>query len=365
MPVATPRPVDAAAVRRVLLIRPRFLGDICLTLPALEAVRAACPGARIGYLVERESAPLLEGDPRVDELFVVPRHVSAAGTLGLAGALRRFAPDLALDFFCNPRTAQWTFLSGARTRVGYPDKGWRSALYTHHARPRTLSAVGFHLESVRVLGWPAPERVPRLHVGERARAETGAELASLGVPAGARLVGMHPGARWPTRRWPLERFVELARRVTAAHEDLVVLFTAGPGEEAEAREAAALVTSAQAVTGWPLARFVALQSRCAAFVCGDTGPLHTAVAAGAPTLGLLSRNRPAMFFPYPESEGHSAYYARAECSPCHRDVCDDLRCLTRLDVDGAHRLLSAMLARGAGRAGAPRGHGDGAPVAGS
>jgi ADP-heptose:LPS heptosyltransferase len=97
---------------------------------------------------------------------------------------------------------------------------------------------------------------------------------------------------------------------------------------------------------------VALQARCAAFVSGDTGPLHTAVAAGTPTLGLMSRNRPATFFPYPESLGHRAYYARAECSPCHRDVCEDLRCLTRLDVDGAHARLSAMLARGAGRTGA-------------
>jgi ADP-heptose:LPS heptosyltransferase len=98
------------------------------------------------------------------------------------------------------------------------------------------------------------------------------------------------------------------------------------------------------VVGWPLARFVALQRRCAAFVCGDTGPLHTAVAAGTPTLGLMSRNRPAMFFPYPEAEGHRAYYARVECSPCHRDECADLRCLERLTVDGAWALLSDMLA---------------------
>ena len=99
------------------------------------------------------------------------------------------------------------------------------------------------------------------------------------------------------------------------------------------------------MTGWPIARFVALQSLCRAFVCGDTGPLHTAVAAGTPTLGLLSRNRPEMFFPYDERDGHRAYYARAECSPCDRDVCGDLRCLRRLTVEGAWRRLEEMLAR--------------------
>ena len=98
------------------------------------------------------------------------------------------------------------------------------------------------------------------------------------------------------------------------------------------------------------ARFVALQSLCAAFVSGDTGPLHTSVASGARTLGLMSRNRPAMFFPYPEREGHRAHYARVECSPCHRDECDDLRCLSRLTVDGAWEVLRAMVEGERGRA---------------
>jgi len=135
-------------------------------------------------------------------------------------------------------------------------------------------------------------------------------------------------------------------RLLEREPDTVALVTAGPGERALAEQVAAALPAGRTrtVVGWPLARFVALQSLCAAFVCGDTGPLHTAVAAGAPTLGLLSRNRPAMFFPYPETGGHRAFYARAECSPCHRDECDDLRCLERLDVDGAWERLSAMLA---------------------
>lgn len=342
---AAPR-LDPAAVKRVLLVRPRFLGDICLTLPALDAVRRAAPGARVAYLVERGSAPLLEGDPRVDELIVTERHAGPGAVMSLGRRLRDFGPDLAIDFFCNPRTALLSFLSGAPVRVGYANKGWRSALYTHHAHPRTLSAVGFHLASLAALGWPTGPGVPRLHIGAPARAEADAALATLGVPREARLVGFHPGARWPTRRWDPAQFAGLARRFLAAEERGVALVTGGPGEEPLVGKVVAGLEPGRAfaVTGWPIARFVALQSRCAAFVCGDTGPLHTAVAAGAPTLGLLSRNRPAMFFPYLPSAGHRAYYARAECSPCHRDVCDDLRCLTRLSVGGAWKLLSEMLA---------------------
>ena len=167
MPVTTP--IDPRSVQRVVLFRPRFLGDICLTLPALDAIRAACPEARVAYVVERESAPLLEHDPRVDELIVTPRRPGFFGGISAVSRLRKFAPEVAFDFFCNPRTALWSRLSGARVRVGYPNKGWRSALYTHHVDPRTLSAVKFHLASVEALGWRAPISTPRLVIPDAAR----------------------------------------------------------------------------------------------------------------------------------------------------------------------------------------------------
>jgi ADP-heptose:LPS heptosyltransferase len=287
--------------------------------------------------------------------MVVRRSAGAGDSIELVRRLRRFAPDVALDLFCNPRTAIWVWASGARVRVGYPFKGWRSALYTHHARPRSLSATEFHLASVSALGWPAPVAVPRLEIPPARLAEADAALAAAGSDRNATLVGFHPGARWETRRWPAERYAALAARFLEAVPGGVALVTGVPSESALVERVIAALPPGRAfaIVGWPVARFVALQSRCAAFVCGDTGPLHTAVAAGTPTLGLMSRNRPAMFFPYPESLGHRAFYARAECSPCHRDRCDDLRCLDRLDVEGAWRRLREMLQaspRAAGKA---------------
>ena len=331
-------------IERLLIVRPRFIGDICLTLPTLDAVRRACPRARVAYVVEESCAPLLRGDPRVDELIVSRRH---GGTWDVIAALHAFRPQVVFDLFCNPRTAIWTALAGARIRVGYPGKGWRSAVYTHHVRPRVLSAVDFHLASVTRLGWPTEKTAPRLHLEEAERHEARRSLEALGVPLAAPLLGMHPGARWPTRRWAPERFAGLASRYLEEHPQGVVLVTGAADEDALVREVVAGIPAGRAfpIAGWPLSRFVALQSLCAAFVCGDTGPLHTSASAGTPTLGLMSRNRPAMFFPYFESDGHRAYYARVECSPCHRDLCSDLRCLHRLTVEGAWSVLSSMLRR--------------------
>jgi heptosyltransferase-2 len=341
-------------VQRILFLRPRFLGDVCLTLPAVDAALAACPGAKAAYVTEAPLAPLLAGDPRFAEVIAVPGKPSARESLALMRRLRAFAPDVAFDFFCNPRSALWTRVSGARVRVGYPNKGWRSALYTHHARPRVLSSTAFHAASLAALGWPVPTPLPppRLAVAASTRAEARDALRRLDVPDAALLVGFHPGARWPTRRWAPERFAALAQRVLDQYPGALVLVSAGPGESDMARAVLEPLPpqSARLVEGWPIARFVAMQSQCAAFVCGDTGPLHTAVAAGTPTLGLISRNRPAMFFPYEETDGHRAYTARVECSPCDRDQCADLRCLTRLSVEGAWERLASMLARAVGTA---------------
>src|SRR5258708_33963351 len=120
--MSTKRPIDPAAVRRVLLVRPRFLGDVCLTLPALDQVRAMCPAARVAYVTERESAPLLEGDPRVDELIPVDREAGAADSPEPLRRLPAFPPAPPIHFFCNPRTPLWVRASGAPARVGPPTK---------------------------------------------------------------------------------------------------------------------------------------------------------------------------------------------------------------------------------------------------
>ena len=117
------KPVRSSDVQRILFVRPRFLGDVCLTLPAVDAALAACPGAKAAYVTEEALAPLLAGDARFSEIIGVPARPSASETLQLMRKFRAFAPDVAFDFFCNPRSAVWTRASGARVRVGYPNKG--------------------------------------------------------------------------------------------------------------------------------------------------------------------------------------------------------------------------------------------------
>jgi lipopolysaccharide heptosyltransferase II len=332
--------VDPASVRRALLLRPRFAGDLCLVLPVLEHLARQAPQARVDFLAEQPYARLLEGDPRLGQVIAVPRKPSAGESARLFARLARGGYDLVLDLFCNPRTAVWTAATGARVRVGYRGKGWRSAVYNRHPVHEGKSAVRFHLASIAALGWPVDqEAVPTLPVRHD---EISAVRTRVGLSSdGSRVVAIHPGARWPTRQWDPSRYAEVARRALAQARVLVL---GGPGEEDLAQRIAA-ASGATAVTGLDLRAVAALLASCDAFVGPDSGPVHIAVAVGTPTVGIFGRNEPERFFPYPASHGHRAVYSGVWCSPCHLDVCSHTSCLRAIGPDFVWNALSEILER--------------------
>src|SRR5687768_10974624 len=348
MPKPSSRHLPAPGeIRKVLVIRPRFVGDVCLTLPVLTNLERLAPQAEVHYLVEEEAAPLLAGDPRLARLWVASRRGSALAGARLAAELRQARFDLVLDLFCNPRTALWTAATGAAWRVGYPNKRMRSAAYNVPVRTDAVSAIAFHLASLEALGWDARLEVPALALSDAEKSAAWNHLAERGIPSGAELVGMHPGARFMTRRWQPEDFASLGRTLLAQRPRARLLVFGGPGEEELARSIAAAVGDprALALVDVALRRFAALLSLCRAFVGGDSGPVHVAVAAGTPTIGIFGRNAPDTFFPYPETHGHRAIYAKVWCSPCHLDVCDHLSCLRAISPEWVWEVLRVTLER--------------------
>ena len=345
-------------IRKVLVIRPRFVGDICLTLPVVDNLRRLAPQAELHYLVEEEAAPLLAGDPRLAQVWIASRRGSALAGARLAGALRAAKFDLVLDLFCNPRTALWTAATGAAWRVGYPGKKFRSAAYNVPVVTEAVSAVEFHLASLRALGWEPEVVTPALWISPAEKSAAWNHLAERGIPAGSELIGFHPGARYPTRQWQPEDFAALGRTLLARRPRARLLIFGGPGEEELARGIASDVGDPRAVpiVDTALRRFAALASLCKAFVVGDTGPLHVAGASGVPVIGLFGRSLPEVTFVYPPSAGNRAIYAKVWCSPCVLDACDHMSCMRAISPEWVWDVVKETLDHEVAE-------GDGAPAA--
>ena len=131
-------------IERLLLIRLRQIGDVVFTTPAIRGLREHFPDAHITYIVEPAAAPVVAGNPHLDEVIVTQGRGGLAGVrddIALVRRLRAATYDMAIDFHGGPRSSLITWMSGAPVRVGYDVRG-RGWMYTdsRSATPRHQAA---------------------------------------------------------------------------------------------------------------------------------------------------------------------------------------------------------------------------------
>jgi len=335
--------------KRILVTRMKFIGDVVLTTPLLQSLRAAYPSAHIAYMAEAHACSLLRHHPAVDELigYDFSRPAILEQTR-VALALRRERFDLALDLFSNPRSALLTYLSGARVRVGLARRG-RGRLFTHqvHDDGAPKTAIEFHNQFLHAIGVTPGSARPSLVVTAEERE---AMLRRLRTIAGdgvrkRRLVLLHAGATWPSKQWGAGQYAELAG-LLSRRAGVGVLLTGGVRDDATLGEVEEKSQGdAQRVGALTLRELAALLSLADAFVGNDGGPMHISAAMGTPTVGIFGPGEEQIWFPYSESFGHRALREDVSCHPCHLNVCNRpgdsyMECMKKLSPE---RVLGAVL----------------------
>ena len=345
------------AIRRVLLTRLKFIGDVVLTTPAVQAVREALPEAEIVYLAEREASSLLEHHPAINAIVGFDFSRPTLGeTLRVVRTLRSYRFDLAIDFFSNPRSALLCYLSGAPMRVGL-DRSARKRLYTVRVRDdgRSKSAPEFHQQLLTAVGIRPTGQSPLLVVTAEERLQARRVIQQLQTPEGgawapgASLIVMHVGGTWPAKLWGAERFAALADR---AVQELgaTVLLSGGPRDAATVDAVLARVQQPVAPLGvLPLRMLAAVLAEATAVVSNDAGPMHIAAAIGTPTIGLFGPGQEEIWFPYERSLGHQALRHDVPCHPCHLNVCNRtgdgyMECMQGLTVEEVFDALRGTVA---------------------
>jgi heptosyltransferase-1 len=338
-------------MERILLVRLSAIGDVLQCLHGLADLRASRPDASIHWLVEDRCAAVLEGHPHLDGIVVFERKAfrrewarpwlwpaAVARLLRLRRALLDLRPDAAVDLQGNLKGALLCRLSGAPRRLALaPGHGGRE---------------GAHRFATEIVPLPpAP-----VHRADRARAllaplgaRPGAGSARVGAvapagPAPAPYAVLHPGVSGfgAFKRWPAERWAELARAIRE-RAGCDVLLTAGPGEEALADRVAALSGGAarRAAPTPSLADLGRLLARAAVVVGADTGPVHMAALLGAPTVALFGPKDPAVYAP--RGPRVAVVWKRIWCSPCRLRACEDPVCMTEMRLDEVWPSVEAAL----------------------
>lgn len=321
---------DPHRVHRILVIKLRAIGDVLLSTVVLPNLRAAYPDAHIAFLTESASRGVIEGRREIDRTIIF--HPKRDNILQFFVTLYRERFDLAIDLFCNPRSAQMCFATRAPIRVGYPFRG-RAWAYTTHVTPRSgeVHNTEFNLDALRHLDIPIVERSVTMPVS-RSDAAWADDVLAPHRTTGRRIVAVNPSGTWSTKRWPLEKFAALCD-VLVREDHVLPVLVWGPGEEGDVQRIHALMEQ-QAVIAPPssLTQLAALLARCDAMISNDAGPMHIGAATGIPVLGIFGPTNPHLQGPF---NPRSAWVRREQlpCIACNRTSCDiGTICMTDLDV---------------------------------
>lgn len=320
--------------RRVLLIRLSHLGDVVHALPAFHALRRRWPAAELGWAVEADFAPLLDGLPGLDRRFLFDRRAGWRAFVRSARSIRRWGPDLSLDVQGNLKSAAVGWLAGAPARLGPAPEDWRERggrlVLTDHAPPSTARHA-----AARVADWArwacGTDRAAvdlDLGLSPEERADGRAWLARL-LPDAAAPVLLKLGREGDPRSLPTATSLKAAESLVAAGAPVLVL--SGPAEAEVGRRLERALPRMEGMLAHvrsddPRAA-AALMWACAqrggVFVGSDSGPLHLACASGLRCVAVAGPQDPERTGPWPPASNrtqahHAVLWAdpRPDCAPC-------------------------------------------------
>jgi len=306
------------AFNNILIIKPSALGDIVQALPALSALRKSFPDAEISWLVRPEFAPLLENHPHLTRVIHFDRkflgkawfHPGAfAAMLSLFRQIRRCQFDAVFDFQGLFRTAFLARVAGCKKRFGLADaKELSRFFYTHRIKKPAESphVVDYYLNMIRATG--AAELEVEFTLPRDAPAEEAVRhLLAANSITSQQYVVLVPGSAHADKCWPIDRFAQLADKLSCGHSLSIV----ATGNPSEAPLVERLVQSADAPIGnlagrTSISELIALFRNAALVVSNDTGPGHIAAALGRPIVMIFGRSNPLRVAPYHRAKAVAA-----------------------------------------------------------
>jgi ADP-heptose:LPS heptosyltransferase len=340
-------------VRRIVVVRALFLGDLLVATPALRTLRQAFPEAEITFVGLPWSRALVERLDSVDRFLEfpgwpgipeVPVDRTRIEVFCESAAAERF--DLAIQLHGNgTHLNQLMTRLGARWTLGYVPDDHPGPLdfslpypaepeHIIHTQLRLLERIGIAPSSPRM----------ELPLADEDFAELGRWPGAHTLEAPGLKIGIHPGAKFPSRRWDLGRFAEVADRLHSAQHARIVLL-GGPSDELLVEGIAALMRARplNLAGHTSVGALGAAISRLDLLICLDSGPFHVACALGTPTVVLFGPGDQRRWGPL-DPVRHRVVSHPVPCAPCPHEQCPiEHPCLELLTASQVYEAAQAQI----------------------
>ena len=322
---------------KILILKPSSLGDVVQALPVLRLIKRQLPDSAIYWWIESALAPLLEDDPDLSGLIRFERRGWARpqNWVGLArsiSGMRSQKFDWVIDLQSLARSAVIAWLANGKLLLGLDDsrEGARGFYDIIVRRPSfTTHAVDWYLRVLEPLGVPARQDFEWLPSRRKAAETVRQKWPDRQGP----WVLLQPGARWPNKRWPVEYYSDLLRRLATWRPDLqfAVLGSATENELGKAIAASASGRCVDLTGQLSLPEMVECIRLSQLLISNDTGPMHVAAALRKPVVALFGPTEPRRTGPYGQLQ--NVLQLQLPCVPCLRPRCayaKPLECLRAL-----------------------------------
>lgn len=333
-----------------------------MTTPALMRLRQAHPQAHVTLLTPAKLAELWRGHPAIDAVLSIEPE---EGLLGIARRIREGNYGIGIVFPNSTRSALELFVGRVPKRVGFA-RPWRTWALTDRVpcshrkittrkrsiaeirrltrdeptKPRQTYLASAHhvtdyLKIVQALGANPEPTAPIIPLSDE---EVAAVRLRFDAPVQQPLFGLNPGAEYgPAKRWPEERFVEVAQSIAKQINCRWWVFGA-LGDVAVAERILSKLPkgAAHSLAGkTSLRELCACLKACDVVLTNDTGPMHLAAAVGTPVVVPFGSTSPELTGPgWPVGRGHELIPGQAPCAPCFRRECPvDFRCMRSISAD--------------------------------
>ncbi|MFK7759619.1 MAG: glycosyltransferase family 9 protein [Phycisphaerales bacterium] len=291
--------------KRILIIRPSALGDICRTAPILAALKARYPDAKIDWMVRDNYTQAIEHHPDLNKVIPFARKELGKQCRSFKfgplykwlSELRKTNYDMVLDCQGLARSGFFSLATRAKDRYGFKDAQELGWLF-HNNRidaPRSMHTVDRMLALAAAAGADISNPDVSLYAGQE-------ELSQVIIEYPEPYAVLAPTSAWPAKCWPIDRFTELAQHL-AKHKNIDrVIIVGGPGERLHCAPLLEVAAENPRITdrvgSTSIALLMAIIARAKLVVANDSAALHMAAGFNRPLVGLLGPTDPIKASPY-------------------------------------------------------------------
>lgn len=328
--------------KKILIIKPSSLGDVIHSLPFLNVIKNSFETTELHWMIAKGLEGIFENHPMVSKLWMINKDEwKKIGNLSktfqefknLFRELKEEFYDITVDLQGLFRSGLITFATHAPIRIGFKEaREFSTFFYTFRVEGgKDIHAVDRYLKIAEAMGCSINEVIFPLPLALES------DYIKKVIEDLKEYAVFVPTARWKTKQWPSERFAKIASLLDIKS---VIIGSKADREISDFIEANSQGNAISLAGKTTLVDLIALFRGAKFVIANDSGPMHLAVACGAPVIAIFGPTNPIRTGPY--FGKHIVLKSNLSCSPCYKRSCKTIRCLKSIFVDDVYKAIEKV-----------------------